>query len=187
MLRKITLTASVLLGLLVCAIGTAGAATITVTANAPDVLNTLDGSCALREAITNINNGTTTFGDCPITGTAFGINDTIILPAGTYTNTIPGFDNLNAKGDLDITTSVAISGAGATTTFIDGGVVGRVLHITTPGTTVSITGVTIRNGNANNFDGGTGGGGIFSSAALTITNSIIDGNGPGGGINCSNG
>ncbi len=47
------------------------AATISVTANAPDVLNGVNASCSLREAITNINNAATTYTDCAPTDAYF--------------------------------------------------------------------------------------------------------------------
>ena len=65
-------------------IESAHTATINVTANATDTLNGADGQCSLREAITNINNGATTYTDCVPTGD-YGTSDTINIPAGTYT------------------------------------------------------------------------------------------------------
>jgi len=170
---------SLLFAVLVCAVMPAGAATINVTANAPDVLNGANGSCALREAITNVNDGADTFLDCTATG-AYGTNDTINLPAGTYTNTISGpfTEDLNASGDLDIHKSVTINGSSATSTIIDGGGTNRVLDV---GSIVSISNVTIRNGSMAN-----GAGIKIVGASLTIANSIISGNhtpyGSGGGI-----
>src|SRR5687767_1162009 len=72
------------------------AATITVTTTT-DELNS-DGDCSLREAIraANLDRGVDA---CPA-GTA---TDTITLPPGTYTLTIPGGDEDGAlTGDLDI-------------------------------------------------------------------------------------
>ncbi len=154
-------------------------ATITVTANAQDILNGSNGSCSLREAITNINDGTGTYNDCTATGT-YGTNDEIILPAGTYTNNIAGADeDNNATGDLDILSPVTITGAGADVTFIDGGGIDRVLHIS--GVTVTISGVTIQNGNVTGA-----GGGIYNyNGTLTVTSSTISSNSAsqnGGGI-----
>lgn len=164
------------------------AATINVTANAPDVLNGANASCSLREAITNINNGATTFADCANVGGVYGSGDTINLPAGTYTNAIPSTnEDLNANGDLDILKNVAIVGAGASNTFVDGGGIDRVFHLVNSGKIVSISGVTIQNGNGST----TGGGGIWNVSALTLTDSVIRGNtasvSGSGGIRSQNG
>ena len=161
-----------------------GDATINVTANAPDVLDGADGKCSLREAITNINNGATTYADCATTG-AYGTNDKINIPAGTYTSDISSFS---------ITRSVSIVGAGAGSTIIDGARIDRVLE-TTPKSVdmkVSISNVTITGGFAvsgNSTKHGTVGGGIYNSSTLIVTNCDISGNktqslrtGDGGGI-----
>jgi len=158
-------------------------ATINVTANAPDELGA-NGSCSLREAIQNINDGVTTFTDCAPTG-AYGTSDTINIPAGTYTTTLAGSEFLNANGSYDIMNSVSIVGAGASTTTINGGGLDRVFFIyqyTTGGLVVSISGVTVTGGvPANGY-----GGGIYNYGTLNVTNSTISGNtagyGGGGGI-----
>ncbi|MBI5814115.1 MAG: DUF1573 domain-containing protein [Nitrospinae bacterium] len=160
----------------------ASAATITVTANAADALNGADGSCALREAIKNMNDGADTFADCAKTGAAYGTSDTINIPAGTYTNAIAGGigEDANATGDLDILANVTITGAGAGSSIIDGGALDRVIHIGA-GRTVSFSGVTIQNG----LNAGDGGGIYNGVATLTVTNSTISGNtttSNGGGI-----
>jgi CSLREA domain-containing protein len=152
------------------------AATINATATAPDILNGADGKCSLREAITNINNGATTYADCVPTG-AYGANDAINIPAGTYTIAIPGDDeDLNATGDFDINKSVAIAGAGAETTIIDAKGIDRVLDIDTTqasGVDVSISGATITGGVSDSWRGG---GGIYNNGMLTVTNCTISGN-----------
>jgi len=83
------------------------------TEDAPDVnpgdgiCMTADGKCSLRAAVQESN--------------AILSYDTILLPPGTYTLTIPGQnEDAAASGDLDITDSVLISGAGKTATIIDG-------------------------------------------------------------------
>ena len=88
--------------------------------------------------------------------------DTIYLTSGTFTMSFDGFDDDNAiRGDLDITGDVTIIGAGAENTIIDGGGIDRIFDVF-PGTNVSISGVTIRNGTARN------GAGIRSTVSLTI-------------------
>ena len=71
--------------------------------------------------------------------------DTIVIPAGTITLTGAAGEDANASGDLDITKNLTLQGAGAGLTIIDGGGLDRVFEIF--GVTVSISNVTIRNGN----------------------------------------
>ena len=80
-----------------------------------DDLTPNDGSVSLRKAIQAINAGSD-LGDASIkaarTGT-YGVNDTIILPAGTYKITIPpSGDDDNTTGDFDISKAVTIQGPG---------------------------------------------------------------------------
>ena len=148
----------------------ADAATFTVTKTA----DTNDGSCdaadcSLREAIVAANTNADT--------------DTVSLPAGTYTLSIPGkVEEAAATGDLDITKDLTITGDGAATTIIDGNAIDRVFDIKLSARAV-LNGVTIKNGNP----GANSGGGIHTggSATLTMNNCIISGNktsADGGGI-----
>jgi hypothetical protein len=154
------------------------AATLTVTAGAPDVLAN-DGSCSLREAITNANNNASTWADCAPAG-AYGA-DTINLPAGTYTFGLIGAgEDANATGDLDILASggnLTINGTGEA--IIDGGGVDRVLHVCPGGScgiTVILDHVIIQNGHA----GASHGGGIYNNATLIVRNGSIIGRSSGG-------
>lgn len=116
--------------------------------------------------------------------------DTINIPAGTYSLTISGTgENAAATGDLDITGDLTITGAGAATTIIDAGGIDRVVDVigVNPAT---ISGVTIRNGNAG--DDFSGGGGVHLTSVgktaaytMTFTDCVISGNIAvnGGGIN----
>lgn len=72
-----------------------GATEITVTTT-DDELNH-DGDCSLREAIQAANTDLAVDA-CP----AGNGHDTIMLPAGTYTHTLAGFEDENLAGDLDI-------------------------------------------------------------------------------------
>jgi predicted outer membrane repeat protein len=109
------------------------AATITADPLAPDSDGSvLDTKCSLREAVLSVNTGADT-GDC-IAGIleAYGTNDSITLPAGTYNLTRTGLDETHtatipytvvntpdtAIGDIDIQKSVRILGAAANTTVI---------------------------------------------------------------------
>jgi large repetitive protein len=74
------------------------------------------GECTLRAAILEAN--------------AFLGDDTITLPAGTYTLAIPGTNKFNSMtGSLDITDMLIISGSGESNTIIDGNNIDRVFFI----------------------------------------------------------
>jgi CSLREA domain-containing protein len=107
------------------------ATTITVTSTA-DTLVT-NGSCSIREAIINANNDAATWPDCAAGAGA----DTILLPAGTITFAIPNpvtspccldSDQQSAWGDLDILSSMTITGDPAGT-VIDGATLDRIFDI----------------------------------------------------------
>ena len=133
--------------------------------------------------------------------------DTIFVPAGQYKLTIVGAgENNGASGDLDVLDDLTIIGANAAMTIIDGNQTDRVFDVRD--STVSISYVTIKNGDVSGSSEGGGiingegpltldqvvidnnmaqsGGGIESFGPLTVTNSIISNNeavyGNGGGI-----
>ena len=129
-----------------------------------------DGEVSLREAIIAAN-------------TDAGVVDEIILNTGTYMLSLTGAnEDAAASGDLDVTDDLIISGAGARTTFIDGAVSDRVFEVL--GSTVTISGITIQNGSAD--DGG--GINLDSSSSLTLRDAAVSGNhatATGGGIRVS--
>jgi CSLREA domain-containing protein len=137
--------------------------TVNSTADATDaspgdgVCATSSGVCTLRAAIQEAN--------------ALVGADTIILPAGTYALTIPGTgEDQSATGDLDITEALTINGAGANSTIVDGGALDHVFHVRSTGQAVTLTGMTIQNGNAPYGDGIIdGGGGIRSTHGAQLT------------------
>jgi hypothetical protein len=111
----------------------------------------------------------TTPDDCSLRGAILAANaaagaDTVQVPAGTYTLTIPGVgEDGGAFGDLDITGDLVLAGAGAATTIIQACAVDqktdpcpagqgiaddRVLHVdpAAAGLTVRIAGVTLQHG-----------------------------------------
>ncbi len=137
------------------------AAPIQVTTTA-DVVDPNDGVTSLREAIQQANSSATP--------------QTIELPAGNYQLSA-------AAGELEISNSVTIEGAGAMSTFVDGGGQVRVFHIEGSNASVSFSGLTIQGGNASGD-----GGGILDTATvsqLSLTECMVNGNtagGAGGGI-----
>lgn len=119
----------------------------------------------------------TDFGDGRATGqlrtlmNAAAAGDTIMIPAGTITLRGAAGEDLNASGDLDILKSVTIQGAGADSTIIDGGAVDGVFDILSQ-QTLTLTGVTVRNG----ISVQAGGGGIRSFGTLILSDSVIRAN-----------
>lgn len=93
--------------------------------------------------------------------------DTIRVAAATYTEGI-GF-----------AISLSILGAGASTTIIDGGGTGRVVTISSSSAHVTLSGLTIRNGNALHFAAG-----IDNVGKLKILNSAVTRNTSGLGVHC---
>lgn len=151
---------------------TASAATFNVnsTADAVDaspgngICATAGGDCTLRAAIMEAN--------------VLSGSHTINVPAGLYILTIPGTGEENAaQGDLDVTGSVSIVGAGPGATIVDGGGIDRVFEAIG---TVQISGMTIRNGVAlspgtpffgSNFVGGL----VENVGTLTLTDCTLEG------------
>ena len=146
------------------------AATLTVDPTAIDEAVETDAKCSLREAVLSVN-AVANQGGCVADVTqAYGTNDTIVLPAGTYNLTLTGLDEswtfvdpdyivVNTPdatmGDLDIMQSVNIIGAGVDSAIIqwdplvDEAVRDRIFHVYTTATAtvnVAIQGVTITGG-----------------------------------------
>jgi len=127
------------------------------------VTNTNDaGPGSLRQAIADVT-----------------VGGTIVVPSGSY-----GV----ASGELAISKSLTISGAGAATTIITNVGVSRVFHTTGAGNTITISGVTVSHGHPPTTAGAVMGGGILNDAAkLTLGDDVIadnladaDAAGPGG-------
>jgi hypothetical protein len=107
------------------------------------VINTYDsGPGSLRQAIADADNGDTILFDASLNG------QTIVL----------------TTGELLITETLTIAGPGADQLAISGNGSSRVFHIQS-GASVTITGVTVRDGDVGALDGG----GILSSGASTLT------------------
>lgn len=146
--------------LLLLAVARVDAATYTVnsTADGDDankgnlVCATAGGVCTLRAAISEAN---ASFGSGP---------HTVAIPAGTYVLTGTGDEDSNITGDLDILKPMTISGAGVDLTIIDGNGIDRVMEVGSP--SVTLSGVTIRNGKAILQQGG---GGVFYSGGSWFT------------------
>jgi predicted outer membrane repeat protein len=163
---------------LISAFATPGAYAATLTANpaATDEATDSDALCSLREAVLSLNAGSDQQGCTADVTDAYGTNDTINLPAGTYILSNAGLDetangtNENATvvnnpdatiGDLDVMQSVQIIGDGSDTTSIGWDpaevVIDRIFHIyttnaATANVDVVIDGVTLTNGKTSEVD-----------------------------------
>ncbi len=144
------------------------ATTITVTTTA-DEFNS-DGDCSLREAVLAANLDTAVDQCAPGSG-----NDTIKLLASVYYLTMDGGgEDAGVSGDLDLTSTVSIDGAGISATIIDGNAIDRVVHVL-GGATVSLSNMTIRNGWVAGGADGITGGGIYNAGSLHLTGTVISG------------
>jgi len=85
--------------------------------------------------------------------------DSIRVAAATY------------KENLSIGISLNVTGAGARTTIIDGQQAGTVITISSAGAQITLSHITIRNGEVYGF-----GGGINNIGTLTVNNSTVSGN-----------
>ena len=137
--------------ILACALTISAHATTIIVSNTND-----NGPGSLRQALVDANDGDTI--------DATGVSGTITL----------------TSGQLLVDKSVTINGAGADVLALDGNATSRVFQIVTGAKTVSISGLTIRNGQGGN------GGGIENARTVTLTiiNSTLSGNaaGLGGGV-----
>ena len=121
--------------------------------------------CTLRAAIEETN--------------ALPGKDTIVLGSGTYRLSLPGLgEDQAAAGDLDITDSLHIIGAGTDKTFIDGNKLDRVFDILGENTTVTLSQLTITNGNLPTGQSYSqkGGGGVRNQASLFLKNVALSKN-----------
>lgn len=180
--RLATLMAAVAAALLAFA-SPALAATIDVDTTVDEDGTPTNGKCALREAVIAANDDMAV--DTCATGTG---SDTINVPAGNYTLSIPGEDEDDAAtGDLDITDATTINGAATRTTTVDGSDLDRVFDVS-GGTTKEISRLTITDGAA---PGGDGGGGVRNSGGgLKLRRVAVDANtaaSNGGGVSGSGG
>jgi len=142
----------------------------TITVNWPaDELNANDNHCTLREAVIAANTNAASGGlpnECPAGSGA----DTIVVPAGTYTLTILGTHEDNAfTGDLDITGTLTINGAGAVATKVDADGNDRVFDILNSAK-ATLAQMTIQGGFESS---GYAGGGIRNQGNLILNNTLI--------------
>ena len=112
--------------------------------------------------------------------------DTIKLAGGDYNLQRAGVEDANASGDLDVTESLTIAGAGAELTGIDGNgaITGdRVLQFSSG--ILTISGLTIHDGRSTSWGGGIVG--LHGHGPETQDHSVVSGNTRGGLWRCDRG
>ncbi len=158
----------------------ASAATFTVNATTDAVDATPgDGNCATAGAVCTLRAAVQE-------ANALAGDDTINIPAGTFTITIEGTgEDFAATGDIDIRSNLTISGASKTTTILDANSKDRFFHVVGGTYTVAISNMTIKKGSVTNL-----GGGIYvqpTTDTFSLTNVSFESNsagtsGQGGGV-----
>jgi CSLREA domain-containing protein len=172
-MTKTTLAAVATAAFLAIAAAPAAAQNFTVTKTADTNDGACDSDCSLREAINAAN--------------ATAADDTVVVPAGTYTFTRSGTDDTGVNGDLDLGSTnpglpraITIQGAGAGQTIVDAAGVDRVFDLLRA-MTATITGLTARGGTTTAY-----GGSVNTSidASLTLDHVELTGGaaGSGGGL-----
>jgi CSLREA domain-containing protein len=151
--------------------GPAGADTIKVTDTADDFFAPPGGTCSLREAVQAANT------DAAFGGCRAGVGaDTIVLKSGEiYDLSIPGADEANAVGDLDVNSKITIAPNHRERATIDANDVSRVLHIVDPGK-LELSRLIITGGMSTLAEGSEGGGIRNYDGKLIVTGSRISGN-----------
>ncbi|HSF97298.1 MAG TPA: right-handed parallel beta-helix repeat-containing protein, partial [Ornithinibacter sp.] len=159
---------------------------VTSTADAVDA-SPGDGLCATDAGVCTLRAAVQEANTSPVV-------DTVSVPAGTYALTLePGGSNEADTGDLDVVAPLIVVGAGSATTSVVGGPIpqgappeqlgmDRLLEITDTAGSVSISGLTLRDG----WSAEEGGAVLNASAGtVTFTDVVVrdsDSQGEGGGI-----
>src|SRR6266567_1903937 len=121
----------------------------------------LAGNTRYVNGVSDSNNCMTPTTACKTIGHAISLavsGDLINVAAGTYTE------------NLSVAFNLTVAGAGATTTIIDGGSVGRVVTISNANTLVKLSNLTLSNGHAGY------GAGILNYGTLKLDYMTITGN-----------
>jgi predicted outer membrane repeat protein len=131
------------------------------TSTATGCVSTHD-TCTLRAAVQAADNS--------------GGANTIVLPTGTYKLTIPAAGPSTtadpSTGDLDVTDSLTITGAGSGATVIDANHLDRAFAVQDEDA-LSLSGLTIKNGSPSaNSTGTQRGGAIYSHGAVSLSGDV---------------
>jgi CSLREA domain-containing protein len=148
--------------------GPTGAATINVTTDEDEYGGGPGTGCALREAIEAANSDAG-FGGCR-RGDG---RDTVRIPVGTFRIEIESFSsdipNPPGEGDFNVTTPMAIVGAGRAATRLDGADLDRLFYVAAGTARVTFSNLTVQHGRPGNPSMRYGGG-IHAGSPVTFTN-----------------
>ncbi|MBZ0253553.1 MAG: CSLREA domain-containing protein, partial [Candidatus Methylomirabilis sp.] len=112
--------------------------TVTKTADTDD--GVCDADCSIREAVNAAN-------------ALIGL-DTVFVPEGLYTLTIPGAnEDAGATGDYDVTDFLIVQGVGDGLTILDGDAIDRLFDVQ-PEVSLDLRDLTLRNGKGQGVEGG---------------------------------
>ena len=142
-------------------------------------LSTFRVNTTLDTVAVNLRNGKDSTGHISLRSAIMAADarrgsSTIIVPAGTFTLSIPGAnEDASATGDLDLKGKITIKGAGSAKTIIDANQLDRVFQVL--GGNVSISKLTIQNGRASQGAGILNAGGNVSLSSVLIQNNVASG------------
>ena len=151
-------------------------------------LSTFRVNTTLDTVAVNLHNGKDSSGHISLRSAimaadAHGGSNKIIVPAGTFTLTIPGAnEDASATGDLDVKGKITIKGASSTGTIVNGNQLDRVFQVLSG--TVSISKLTIEDGRAAQGAGILNSGGRVTLSSVRIVNNTAVG---GAGLNGADG
>ena len=138
-------------------------------------LSTFRVNTTLDTVAVNLKNGKDSTGHISLRSAIMAADshkgsNTIIVPAGTFTLTIPGAnEDADATGDLDVKGKITIKGAGSTNTIVNGNSLDRVFEVLSGN--VTIQKLTIEGGLASE-----GAGLLNLGGKVTLSSVVVAGN-----------
>ena len=151
----------------------ASAATIKVT-TAVDEFGQTGAKCGLREAVEAANTNAP-FGGCEA---GSGADKVTVRGGKTYELALPGIDDVNAAGDLDLIGELTLEARKRGRATVDAGGIDRAIDVR-PNARLTVSGLRITGGAVTTIENGAG---ILSQGRLEVRRSAVVGNQiPGGG------
>ena len=149
-------------------------------------LSTFRVNTTLDTVAVNLKNGKDSTGHISLRSAIMAADaqkgsSTIIVPAGTFTLTIPGAnEDADATGDLDVKGKITIKGSGSTNTFVNGNGLDRVFDVLSGN--VTIQNLTIEGGLASEGAGLLNMGGKVTLSSVVVANNTAQGTSGSNGV-----